>query len=227
MRYTRHTILSEVGEQGQQKIKEAKVLIVGAGGLGSPVIQYLTAAGVGTIGIVDDDQVSVSNLQRQVLYNEKDIGKNKVEVAQKRINENNSQIKVHSYKVKFTNSNMLEIADNYDLIVDCTDNFDSRYVIDNCSKQLNIPMVHGSISEFKGQVSVFSYKGSKSYCDLFPNKPNEELIKSNGVIGVLPGIIGSIQAGEVLKIIVGYGEVMSNKLFLFNSKDLSSQVISF
>ncbi len=228
-RYNRHIILPEIGIDGQTKLSKAKVLVVGAGGLGSPVLTYLTASGIGNIGIVDDDVVSLSNLQRQILYKTCDINQIKAEKAKERLLENNPDIKIDIYNTRITSENANTIAENYDIIVDCTDNYDSRYIIDTASKELNIPMVYGSISKFSGQVAVFNYKGGKSYKDLFEEKPENDKNDASrlGVLGVLPGIIGAIQANEVIKIIVGISGVLTNTLFLLNSKTMETKQISF
>lgn len=228
-RYSRHIILPEIGIEGQEKLNNAKVLVVGAGGLGSPLLLYLAAAGVGNIGIIDDDIVSLSNLQRQVLYKESDLGKPKVEKAKERLLENNKELKIQTYKTRFTSENANEIAKDYDIIADCTDNYDSRYIIDKVSRELKIPMVYASISKFTGQVSVFNYRGGKSYKDLFSEKPeiDENDTSRLGVLGVLPGIIGSIQANEVIKIILSTNGILNGKLFLFDSKTLESNVVGY
>lgn len=228
-RYNRHIILPEIGLEGQTKLSKTKVLVVGAGGLGSPVLTYLAAAGIGSIGIVDDDIVSLSNLQRQILYKTSDIGQVKAEKAKERLLENNPDIKINTFITRLNVENSTEIAEKYDIIVDCTDNYDSRYIIDEASKKLQIPMVYGSISKFSGQVSVFNCQGSKSYKDLFSEKPEiDENDKSRlGVLGVLPGIVGSIQANEVIKIALNMLGVIKNKLFLLDTKTLKTDIIDF
>ena len=228
-RYNRHIILPEIGIEGQTKLNEAKVLVIGAGGLGSPVLTYLTASGIGNIGIVDNDVVSLSNLQRQILYKTDDINKVKVEKAKERLLENNPDIKIDIYNTRITLENAITISQKYDILVDCTDNYDSRYIIDLASKELNKPMVYGSISKFSGQVSVFNYKGGKSYKDLFEEKPDidENDTSRLGVLGVLPGIIGAIQANEVIKIILDISGVLTNKLFLLDSKTMVTKQINF
>lgn len=228
-RFNRHIILPEIGISGQRKLNSAKVLVIGAGGLGSPVLAYLAASGVGNIGIVDDDWVSLSNLQRQILYKTREVGQIKVDIARKRILENNPDIEVDTYNTRFTVENAFMIAKNYHIIVDCTDNYDSRYIIDSASKSLNIPMVYGSISKFSGQVAVFNYKNSKSYTDLFEEKPNidEDDPARLGTLGVLPGIIGSIQANEVIKIILDIPGVLSDVLLLFDSKSMETKQVRF
>lgn len=228
-RYNRHIILPEIGKEGQVKLNKAKVLVVGAGGLGSPVLTYLGAAGIGNIGIVDDDVVSLSNLQRQILYKTSEINQLKADKAKERLLENNPEIAIDTFITRLNSENSIEIAKGYDLIVDCTDNYDSRYVIDSASKLLGIPMVYASISKFSGQVSVFNNKGSKSYKDLFCEKPNidENDPSRLGVLGILPGIVGSIQANEVLKIILNMSGVLNNKLFLIDTKTMETQLIEF
>lgn len=228
-RYNRHIILPEIGINGQQKLNQAKVLVVGAGGLGSPVLTYLGAAGIGNIGIVDDDVVSLSNLQRQILYKTSDINEVKAEKAKVRLLENNPEVSIETYITRFTHDNSIEIAKNYDIIVDCTDNFNSRFIINEASQKLGIPMVYGSISKFSGQVSVFNYEGSKSYKDLFFEKPtvNENDKSRLGVLGVLPGIIGSIQANEAIKIILNMSGVLKNKLLLLDTKTMETNIIGY
>jgi adenylyltransferase/sulfurtransferase len=228
-RFNRHIVLPEIGITGQTKLNNAKVLVVGAGGLGSPVLIYLTASGIGNIGIVDDDTISLSNLQRQILYKTNDVNKTKAFKAKERMLENNPDIKVDIYNTRFTFENSLTIAKKYDIIVDCTDNFDSRYVIDSASKELGIPMVYGSISKFSGQVCVFNYNNGKSYKDLFEAKPEIDANDHSrlGVLGVLPGMIGAIQANEVIKIILEINGVLSNTLFLLDSKTMETKQISF
>jgi adenylyltransferase/sulfurtransferase len=228
-RYSRHIILPEIGVEGQTKLNNAKVLVIGAGGLGSPVLTYLAAAGIGKIGIVDDDVVSLSNLQRQILYKTSEINQIKAEKAKERLLENNPEVKIDTHITRINSENAFELAKGYDIIVDCTDNYDSRYVIDTASKQLDIPMVYGSISKFSGQVSVFNYHGSRSYKELFDEKPE---IDGNdpgrlGVLGVVPGIIGSIQVNEVIKIILDMPGVLSNKLFLLDSKTMETNIVGF
>lgn len=228
-RYNRHIILSEIGIEGQKKINEAKVLVIGAGGLGSPTLLYLAASGVGTIGIVDDDVVSTSNLQRQVLYTVNEIGLLKAERAKERLLANNPSLNIPIFKTRFTKNNAIEIASEFDIIVDCTDNYESRYIIDETALSLNIPMIYGSISKFTGQVSVFNYKGGKSYRELFSEQPKVDNSDPTalGVLGVLPGIIGSIQANEVIKVILEAAGVLKDTLFLLNTKTMETQLVKF
>ncbi|MCB9186732.1 MAG: HesA/MoeB/ThiF family protein [Flavobacteriales bacterium] len=219
MRYDKQIALPEVGETGQQKLAEAKILVVGAGGLGCPALQYLAAAGVGNIGIVDGDVVNETNLHRQVLYTNSDVGKPKVEVAAERLKQLNPEVEIHTFSEFLTAGNAMDIVSNYDLIVDATDNFAARYRINDVCLKLDKPFVYGAIHRFEGQVSVFNYKGGPTYRCLFPDKPAENQIPNcneTGVLGVLPGIIGTYQATEVLKIILGIGEVLSGKLMTLN-----------
>jgi len=217
-RYARHIALKEIGEEGQIKLKNAKVLIVGVGGLGSPLALYLSAAGVGTIGLIDDDVVSVSNLQRQILYNSHEVGKSKVLVAKEKLKALNPFVNIISHNKRLTEENSINIIQDYDIIVDGCDNLLTRYTINEACLHINIPYIYGSIAEFTGQVAVFNHNNSKSYKDLFPLCDEISSIKQpKGVVGVLPGIIASLQANETLKVICGYGEVLSDKLLLFDA----------
>jgi adenylyltransferase/sulfurtransferase len=226
-RYARQIMLPEIGEAGQQKIKDARVLIIGAGGLGSPVALYLTAAGVGHIGLVDNDNVSLTNLQRQILYNSDVVGKSKVTHAREVLQAINPHSSIHSIPERLTASNAVSLVQAYDVIVDATDNFRARYLISQTCQQLQKPMVHGSIEEFKGMVSVFNYQGGPVYEDLFPDTPEDQSFDGapKGVFGALPGIIGSIQAMEVLKIITGEGKTLSGKLFVYNAFECTSSIL--
>jgi len=225
-RYMRQSIIPQIGEQGQEKLKNAKVLVVGAGGLGCPVLLYLAAAGTGTIGLVDGDTVAWSNLQRQILYSEKDIGKTKVEVAEQKLRASNSNVKITVYRQYLDPTNAESILNGYDLVLGATDNFESRYLIDKVSRRLGIPFIHGSIHEFEGQVGVFNYRGCCSYSDLFPSQtPGENL--SPGVFGAVPGIIGSLMAAEAIKIITGAGEVMAGKLLVLDVLKNSCNIIRY
>lgn len=224
-RYKRHLILSEIGEEGQQKLLDARVLVVGAGGLGAPILQYLVAAGVGHIGIVDADEVSLSNLQRQILYRESDLGLRKADKAKETLSQLNSDVDITTYPVMLAADNAEDIISAYDIVVGATDNFESRQLIDTITKKQAKAFVHASIGEFEGQVAVFNYQGAMSYQDLFPEMPNTQELPL-GVIGVLPGIIGSLQAAEVIKIICGIGDVLSNSLLIYNALTCEMQVIS-
>lgn len=223
-RYNRHIILSEIGQEGQDKISSAKILVVGAGGLGCPVLQYLTAAGIGTIGIIDFDVVEISNLQRQVLFGSSSLGKNKALAAKQRLEDLNDAISIIAYPEKLTHQNAIELFNHYDIIVDGSDNFETRYLVNDACIITNKPLVFGAIYKFEGQVSVFNYKNGPSYRCLFPNPPEKGSVPNCseiGVLGVLPGIIGTMQANEVLKIILGIGNVLSGKLLCCNA--LTSQ----
>jgi len=219
-RYNRHIILSEIGKKGQDKLSNAKVLVVGAGGLGCPVLQYLTAAGIGTIGIIDFDIVEESNLQRQVLFGTSSLGKNKAIAAKKRLQDLNNTIVINTYPEKLTHKNALTLFKIYDIIVDGTDNFATRYLINDASIITNKPLVYGAIYKFEGQVAVFNFQNGSSYRCLFPIPPKEGAIPNCseiGVLGVLPGIIGIMQANEVIKIILELGNILSGKLFCYNA----------
>lgn len=232
-RYSRHLIIPEFNIQGQKMLKVAKVLIVGAGGLGAPLLQYLTAAGVGTIGIVDFDIVEESNLQRQVLFSIHDVGKPKVEAAKSKLQDLNPNILFNTYNLKLTSENALEIIRNYDVVADGTDNFPTRYLVNDACVILNKPNVYASIFRFDGQVSVFNFTDKDgirgpNYRDLFPSPPPPGLVPScaeGGVLGVLPGIIGSLQANEVLKVITRIGESLSGRLFLFDALTFETRIV--
>lgn len=228
--YNRHLILDKIGEVGQVKLKQAKVLVIGAGGLGCPVLQYLTAAGVGTIGIIDDDVVDQSNLQRQILYTLDDIGNSKAATAAKRLSKLNPFVKFNVYQERLTTENALSLFTNYDVIVDGSDNFSTRYLVNDATAITNKPLVYGAIFKFEGQVSVFNYKGSATYRCLYPTppKPNESPNCSEiGVLGVLPGIIGSLQANETIKIICEIGEVLANKLLIYDSLYMNQTILNY
>tara|TARA_R110002073_G_scaffold56835_8_gene144444 strand:+ start:1101 stop:2177 length:1077 start_codon:yes stop_codon:yes gene_type:complete len=220
-RYSRHIILSDVGQEGQNKTSNAKVLVVGAGGLGCPVLQYLAAAGVGTLGVIDFDVVEESNLQRQILFGTSSLGSNKALAAKERLTDLNPTIQINAYPKALTPQNALSLFNDYDIIVDGTDNFETRYLINDAAIITNKPIVYGAIFKFEGQVSVFNYKNGPSYRCLFPSPPKKGSVANCaevGVLGVLPGIIGTMQANEVLKIILGFAGVLSGKLFCYNSK---------
>ncbi len=228
--YNRHLILDKIGEIGQLKLKQAKVLVIGAGGLGCPVLQYITAAGVGTIGIIDDDVVDQSNLQRQVLYTIDDIGFSKAETAAKRLSRLNPFVNFTVYKEKLTRENAISLFTKYDVIVDGSDNFSTRYLTSDAAVITKRPLVYGAIFKFEGQVSVFNYKGSATYRCLYPTppKPDESPNCSQiGVLGVLPGIIGSLQANEAIKIICGIGEVLANKLLMYDTLSMRQMLLKF
>lgn len=219
-RYSRHLIMPEVAMEGQRKLKAAKVLMVGAGGLGSPLGSYLAAAGVGTLGIIDFDQVDFTNLQRQIMYSTEDVGKPKLEAAKRRIREINPGVNVETYETRLTSDNAMDILDGYDVVVDGTDNFPTRYLVNDVCVMLGIPNVYGSIFRFEGQASVFGLEGGPCYRCVYPEPPPPGLVPScaeGGVLGVLPGIVGTIQATETIKLILGQGESLSGRLLLFDA----------
>ena len=228
-RYLRQLIIPEVGVAGQEKLQKAHVLVIGAGGLGSPVLMYLAAAGVGTIGLVDNDEVRTSNLQRQVLYATEDITRLKVEAAAERLSRLNPLIEVRQYAVRFDAVNSEELLRGYEVAVDCSDNYATRYLLNDATRAAGIPMVYGAVSQFMGQVSVFNYRGGPQYRDLYPEEMHQASDAGPselGVIGVLPGIIGSYQACEVIKIITGAGEILSGRLLQIDALNLRSEIIS-
>ena len=219
-RYSRHISLPEIGLVGQQKLKQAKVLCVGAGGLGSSVISYLTAAGVGTIGIIDDDIVDLSNLQRQIIHHPASVGQPKVISAANWIKENNPHITVIVFQEKLTASNALNIIPEFDITIDCTDNFSSRYLINDACFLTKKPNIQASVLRFDGQVSIFGMPNGPCYRCLFPAMPTTNAIPNcaeSGVLGVLPGLLGIIQATEALKLIMGFGETLANRLLCVNT----------
>jgi Dinucleotide-utilizing enzymes involved in molybdopterin and thiamine biosynthesis family 2 len=229
MRYDRQMILPEIGEEGQKKLEEAKVLIVGVGGLGSPISLYLAGAGVGCIGLADDDCVSISNLQRQVLYSEKEIGRQKAICAAERLSALNSEIRIHAYPDRLTADNARDIIRQYDIVVDGCDNFTTRYLINDICIEQGKPYVYGAICGFEGQVSVFNYgNGKKSYRDLYPDE--EEMKKMpppfKGVMGITPAVVGSVEATEVLKIICGFGDILAGELWTIDLRTLQSNKFS-
>ena len=226
-RYQRHLLLPEVGVEGQAKLLSSKVLMLGAGGLGSPAALYLAAAGVGTIGIVDMDEVDASNLQRQILHNIDRIGDRKVDSAKKTLTMLNPDVNVVTYDTRLEASNIMEIIKDYDVIVDGADNFPSRYLLNDASVKLGIPVVHGSIFRFEGMVTVFDPKNGPTYRDMVPLPPPAELAPScaeAGVLGVLPGIIGSIQALETLKLILGLGDSLIGRILSVDTTEMSFRV---
>jgi adenylyltransferase/sulfurtransferase len=219
-RYSRHLIMPEVGMQGQRKLKAARVLLVGAGGLGSPLGLYLAAAGVGTLGVVDFDVVDVTNLQRQVLYGERSIGQPKLEAATERLQDVNPYLRIEPHEVRLTSENALRILEPYDVVVDGTDNFPTRYLVNDACVLLGKPNVYGSIFRFDGQVAVFDARRGPCYRCMFREPPPPGLVPScaeGGVLGVLPGIIGSLQALETIKLILGEGESLIGRLLLFDA----------
>ncbi len=220
MRYSRHLIMPEVGMEGQLKIKQAKVLCIGTGGLGAPLGLYLAAAGVGRIGLVDFDVVDTTNLQRQVLFGTSDVGRPKTEAAAERLGNLNPDIQIDTFETQLTSANALELFKDYDIIVDGTDNFPTRYLVNDACVITGKPNVYGSIFRFEGQITVFGYPGGPCYRCLYPEPPPPGLVPScaeGGVLGVLPGIVGTIQAAETLKLIIGKGEPLIGRLLLFDA----------
>lgn len=228
IRYSRHLVLPDFGLKAQSKLAQAKVAIIGAGGLGCPVALYLAAAGVGHITIIDPDTISLSNLQRQVLYNEQDLEQSKVKVAADKIGKLNPEITVNTHAVSLNSENALQLLKGCDVVADCTDNFSTRYLVNDACVLLDIPFVYASVFRYEGQVSVFNYKNGPNYRDLYPAPPAPESVpncEQGGVLGVLTGIIGSIQANEVLKIIGEFGEPLAGKLLIYDSYNSSQTIL--
>ena len=229
LRYSRHLLIPEVGLEGQRKLKAASILVIGTGGLGSPVSLYLAAAGVGHIGLVDYDVVDFSNLQRQIIHGTDRIGQLKVESARRRMLDLNPDIEVEAYNEPFTSENAIRIARDYDVIVDGTDNFPTRYLSNDVAVFLGKPNVYGSIYRFDGQASVFDARRGPCYRCLFPSPPPPGLVPScaeGGVLGILPGTIGTIQATEALKLVLGIGETLIGRLLLYNALDMSFEYVN-
>ena len=229
-RHSRHILLPQVGAEGQTKLTNSRVLCLGAGGLGSPVIQYLAAAGIGHLTIVDDDVVEISNLQRQVIHRTSDVGCPKAESAERFVNDLDPNISVNAINVRIDENNARELFEGHHLIVDGTDNIPTRYIIDETCRNLGIPWVYGSVYRFEGQVSVFNFKGGPTYRDLFPEAPPDDLLPScseAGVLGVLPGLIGSLQVNEVIKIIVGIGKPLSGQLLIYDALESTQKILKF
>ena len=229
-RHARHLVLPNVGHEGQEKLASARVLVIGAGGLGSPVLLYLAAAGIGTIGIVDDDVVGISNLQRQIIHRTEDVGSKKVDSARARLLALDPNIKVEVYPNRLNPENALNVLKGWDVVVDGTDNIPTRYLIDDACHLLSIPWVYGSIHRFEGQVSVFSTEQSRCYRDLFPEAPPAGALQNcadAGVFGVLPGVVGSIQATEVIKQILGLETNLVGSLLLYDALEMSTRMLRF
>jgi sulfur-carrier protein adenylyltransferase/sulfurtransferase len=232
-RYSRHLVLKGFGVDNQLKLKHASVLVVGAGGLGSPALLYLAAAGVGSLGIADHDVVDISNLQRQVLYTMDNVGKSKADAAASRIKDLNPLLSIHVHKSRIVSDNALDIISRYDVVIDGTDNFPTRYLLNDACVLLDKPLVYGSVLEFEGQLAVFNYKSadqhfSSNYRDVFPEPPSAESVpncEQAGVLGVLPGLIGTMQATEAIKIITGIGEPLVNRLMIFDSATMEQSII--
>ncbi len=231
-RYNRHLLLPEIGMKGQEKLKSARVLVMGAGGLGCPVLLYLTAAGIGTIGIVDFDVVEESNLQRQTIFDVSDIGKPKTEIVKAKLQKQNPFIEIQVFNTKLSTENALEIFSEYDIIIDGTDNFATRYLVHDACFLLHKTLVSGSIFRFEGQVCVFDFRkeNAPTYRCLFPSPPSPELAPScseAGVVGVLPGVIGTLMANETIKWLTGIGEILTGKLLVLNVLNMNFQTVEF
>jgi adenylyltransferase/sulfurtransferase len=219
-RYARHIVLPGVGGVGQQKLKESSVLVVGAGGLGSPVLMYLAAAGVGSIGIVEMDAVDLSNLQRQVLYTTAEVGEPKTSAAKRRLEALNPHVRVDTYTLRLTSQNALDLLRPYSLVIDASDNFPTRYLVNDACVLLDKPLIYGAIHQFEGQVSVFHHRGGPCYRCLYPDPPKPGSVANcaeAGVFGVLPGVIGSLMGTEALKVQLEVGEPLSGKLLLYDA----------
>ncbi|GGH77124.1 molybdopterin/thiamine biosynthesis adenylyltransferase [Filimonas zeae] len=226
-RYLRQIMLPEIGITGQEKLQQAKVLVIGAGGLGCPVLQYLTAAGVGTIGIADHDAVDITNLQRQILYNTHDIGHLKANIAATRLSALNPFVQLQPIIEKVSEHNAAELMAAYDLIIDGSDNFPTRYLVNDTCVALNKPFISGSVLGFEAQVSVYNYKGGPTYRCLFPEPSATANCAENGVLGILPGIAGAYMANEAVKVICQAGTVLSGLLLVINSLTNSNQLFQF
>lgn len=227
-RYDRQILLPEFGIGGQEKLKQAKVLVIGCGGLGSPALLYLAAAGIGTLGIVEDDTIALSNLQRQILYSSDKVGEPKIHEAEKKLKALNPLVTIVKHDVRLSARNALALIQKYDLVVDGTDNFPTRYLVNDACVILNKPFVYGAIHRFEGQVALFNYKGSSTYRDLFPTPPPPEQAPNcseAGVLGVLPGIIGSMQALEAIKAITEIGEPLAGKLLILDTLSMQSRTL--
>ncbi|MGN0048265.1 MAG: HesA/MoeB/ThiF family protein [Bacteroides sp.] len=222
-RYDRQMRLPQWGAEGQARLRRARVLVVGVGGLGSPIALYLAGAGVGTLGLVDADTVSLSNLQRQVLYTESEVGQPKVECAARRLQALNSEVKVEPHNCRLTADNAADIIRHYDVVVDACDNFGTRYLLNDTCAALQKPYVYGAISGYEGQVAVF-IPGGKSYRNLYPDEHIPQ--PDNAVVGVTPAIVGSVQANETLKLLVGYGEPLVGKLWTIDLRTMQSYLLS-
>lgn len=228
-RFTRHFSLDEIGINGQEKLKNARVLVIGAGGLGSPLLIYLAAAGIGKIMIVDDDVVSLSNLQRQVLFNTAEIGRSKAEIAAQKLSALYPETLIETAVERLNYINAEKWFSACDVVADCTDNYQTRALIGKVSAKFKKPLAFASVLNYEGQVSVFNFDGGPVYTDLFPTVPKDGTYLENeiGLIGVLPGIAGTLQANEIIKIITGYGEVLSGKLLIFNIQKKQFSLIRF
>ncbi|MGA9637653.1 HesA/MoeB/ThiF family protein [Flavobacterium sp.] len=229
LRYNRQMILPEIGDEGQDKLKQAKVLVIGAGGLGCPILQYLSTAGVGTIGIIDFDKIEIHNLHRQILYTENQVGLSKALTAKETVEKLNPLIEVMAFDEKLTTENASKIINQFDLVVDGSDNFGTRYLVNDTCVALGKSLVYGSILGFEGQLAVFNHQGSKNLRDLFPEPPNPKDVPNcsfNGVLGTLPGMIGTMMAHETLKLIIGLPS-LKNELILYSTLNWSFTKLNF
>ncbi len=229
LRYNRQVILPEIGDEGQEKLKKARVLVIGAGGLGCPILQYIAPAGVGTIGIVDFDTIEIHNLHRQILYTEDQLGLSKANTAKATVEKLNPLIKVLAFEEKLTAENASRIITDFDIVVDGSDNFSTRYLVNDTCVSLGKPLVYGSILGFEGQMAVFNHQGSKNLRNLFPEPPDPKEVPNcsfNGVLGTLPGMIGTMMAHETLKLIIGLPS-LKNELVLYKTLDWSFVKLTF
>jgi molybdopterin-synthase adenylyltransferase len=229
LRYNRQMMLPEIGDEGQEKLKKAKVLVIGAGGLGCPILQYISTAGVGTIGVVDFDKIEIHNLHRQILYTQDQIGQSKVITAKEALKKMNPLISILAFEEKLTSENAATIIQDFDFIVDGSDNFATRYLVNDTCVALTKPLVYGSILGFEGQLAVFNHNGSKNLRDLFPEPPHPKDVPNcnlNGVLGTLPGIIGTMMAHETLKLIMDL-PTLKNELVLFSTLNWSFTKLKF
>ena len=229
LRYNRQTILPEIGDEGQEKLKKAKVLVIGAGGLGCPILQYIATAGVGYIGIMDFDTIEIHNLHRQILYSENEIGQEKALISKEVVSKLNPLIEVEAINMKLTKENAATIIPQYDVVVDGSDNFATRYLVNDTCVHFQKPLVYGSILKFEGQLAVFNHNGSKNLRDLFPEMPDPKEVPNcnlNGVLGTLPGIIGTMMAHETLKLILEL-PTLKNELVLFNTLNWGFTKLNF
>jgi len=229
-RYRRHLQLAEIGEAGQQRLRQARVLVVGAGGLGCPILQYLAAAGVGTLGLADADRVELTNLPRQILYGSQDVGQLKVEAAARALARLNELVTCELHPVRVSPANVRDLVASYDVVVDGSDNFPTRYLLNDACVSLGRPLVSGAIYKFEGQVSVFNYQGGPTYRCLFPEPPSAAEApdcNTTGVLNVLPGLIGTVQATEALKVVLGLGEVLNGRLWILDTLTFQSRTLRF
>ena len=229
-RYARHIILPDVGEDGQKALRQSSVMVIGAGGLASPALLYLAAAGIGKIGIIDDDEVDISNLQRQIIHSTSDVGSLKSDSARRSISELNPGVDVVSFNTRLNAGNSLQLLAGWDVVIDGSDNFPTRYTISDACEILGTPWIFGSIHRFQGQISVFNYNNGPNYRDLFPSSPSPELAPNcaeAGVLGVLPGIIGSMQASEAIKILLGIGKPLSGQLMVIDLKTMTTRLLTY